>query len=122
MAKFMDVTATIYNKNMSRGTSVKRIGRPILQENFTEVLSINSHENWEFKIDLQDMIMSGSPNFFSQTDYFTTKYEIKVNKYKMYREAFFRCMATSGCGSNLPDQGTMINAAILASPHLGDLI
>ena len=65
MAKFMDVTATIYNKNMSRGTSLKQIGRPILQENFTEVLSINSHQNWEFKIDLQDMIMSGSPNFFS---------------------------------------------------------
>jgi len=52
MAKFMDVTAAIYNKNMSRGTSAKRIGWPILQENFTEVLSVNSHENWEFKIDL----------------------------------------------------------------------
>ena len=52
MAKFMDVTATIFNKNMSRGTSTKRIGWPILQENFTEVLTVNSHENWEFKIDL----------------------------------------------------------------------
>ena len=30
MAKFMDVTATIFNKNMSRGTSTKSIGWPIL--------------------------------------------------------------------------------------------
>jgi len=65
MAKFMDVTATIFNKNMSRGTSTKSIGWPILQENFTEALSVNSHENWEYKIDLQDMIMSGSPDFFN---------------------------------------------------------
>ena len=74
MAKYLDVTATIYNKNMSRGTSIKRIGWPILQENFTEIMKVNSHENWEFKIDLQDMIMSGSPNFFNQVDYFMTKY------------------------------------------------
>ena len=52
VAKFMDVTASIYNKNMSRGTSAKRVGWPILQENFTDVLSVNSHENWEYKIDL----------------------------------------------------------------------
>ena len=38
MAKFMDVTASIYMKNMTRGTSPKRIGYPILQENFTEIL------------------------------------------------------------------------------------
>lgn len=55
--------------------------------------------------------MSGSPDFFSQADFFTTKYEIKVNKYKMYREAFFRCLAKQGCGALVPDEGTMINAA-----------
>lgn len=52
IAKMIDVTATIYNKNTSRGTSTKRIGWPVLQENFTEVLSINSHEHWEIKVDL----------------------------------------------------------------------
>lgn len=52
IAKMIDVTATIYNRNTSRGTSTKRIGWPVLQENFTEVLSINSHEHWEIKIDL----------------------------------------------------------------------
>jgi hypothetical protein len=65
VAKMLDVTATIYNKNTSRGTSAKQIGWPILQENFTEVLSINSHENWEMKVDLQDMIMSGSHDFYN---------------------------------------------------------
>jgi len=30
IAKFMDVTASIFNKNMSRGTSTKRVGWPIL--------------------------------------------------------------------------------------------
>lgn len=65
LAKMVDVTAAIYNRNTSRGTSTKRIGWPILQENFTEVLSINSHENWEMKVDLQDMIMSGSSDFYN---------------------------------------------------------
>ena len=36
--KYLDVTATVYNKNMSRGTSTEAVGWPILQENFTEVL------------------------------------------------------------------------------------
>ena len=55
-------------KNTSRGQSEKAVGYPILQENFTEALSINSHENWEFKIDLQDLIMSGSRDFNNQLD------------------------------------------------------
>ena len=63
IAKLLDVTATINNKNTSRGSSEKQIGRPILQENFTEVLTINPHENWEMKVDLQDLIMSGSKDF-----------------------------------------------------------
>tara|TARA_B110000285_G_C14912744_1_gene508725 strand:+ start:754 stop:888 length:135 start_codon:yes stop_codon:yes gene_type:complete len=29
----------------------------------------------------------------------------------MYREAYFRCQSTPGCGSLLPDEGTMIDAA-----------
>ena len=44
MAKLMDVTAQVYTKNTSRGTSVKAVGWPILQENFTQALTINSHE------------------------------------------------------------------------------
>ena len=121
VAKMLDVTATIYNKNTSRGTSAKQIGWPILQENFTEVLSINSHENWEMKVDLQDMIMSGSRDFYNQVNQFSTTYDFQMNKYKMYREAYFRCLSKRSCGGLLPDEGTMVNAEfdnINTNPYL----
>ena len=29
----------------------------------------------------------------------------------MYRESYYRCLAKTGCGSLLPDESTMIDAA-----------
>tara|TARA_B110000285_G_C15079178_1_gene592461 strand:- start:714 stop:863 length:150 start_codon:yes stop_codon:yes gene_type:complete len=44
-----------------------------------------------------------------------------MNKYKMYREAYFRCLSKRSCGGLLPDEGTMVNAEfdnINTNPYL----
>ena len=112
IAKLLDVTATIYTKNTSRGSSEKQVGWPIRQENFTEVLKINPHENWEMKVDLQDLLMSVSADFPNLVDQYSTTYAFQLNKHKMYREAYFRCLSKKSCGSGLPDEAKMVNAEL----------
>ena len=48
IVKLLDVTGTVYNRNTTQSSPEERVGWPILQENFTEVLTLNSHKNWEF--------------------------------------------------------------------------
>ena len=41
----------------------------------------------------------------------------------MYREAYFRCLSTTDCGSLLPDEDTMINKeyeSVYGNPRLPD--
>ena len=42
----------------------------------------------------------------------------------MYREAYNRCLIKAGCGSVLPDEGTILNTAydhINTNPYLLDI-
>ena len=42
----------------------------------------------------------------------------------MYRESYYRCIAKTGCGSLLPDEGTMIDAAhtaVMNNPIFDDV-
>tara|TARA_B110000285_G_scaffold207654_1_gene247195 strand:+ start:317 stop:532 length:216 start_codon:yes stop_codon:yes gene_type:complete len=70
----LDVTGTVYNRNTSQSSPVGRVGWPILQENFTEVLKLNSHQNWEFGLSLEDLILSGTPSTVELVDYYYTNY------------------------------------------------
>jgi hypothetical protein len=94
LVKLLDVTGTVYNRNTSQSSPVERVGWPILQENFTEVLKLNSHKNWEFGLSLEDLILSGTPNTVELIDYYYTNYQIIVNKNKVYREMYYRCLSS----------------------------
>lgn len=125
IVKLLDVTGTVYNRNTTQSSPEERVGWPILQENFTEVLTLNSHKNWEFRLSLEDLILSGTPSTVELIDYYYTNYQISVNKNKIYREQYFRCLSSSACAGLMPSKETMINAnyaAIYANPRYPDKV
>ena len=125
LVKLLDVTGTVYNRNTTQSSPEERVGWPVLQENFTEVLTLNSHQNWEFRLSLEDLILSGTPSTVELIDYYYTNYQISVNKNKIYREMYFRCLSSSACAGLMPSKETMINAnyaAIYANPRYTDAV
>jgi hypothetical protein len=43
--------------------------------------------------------MSGSRDFANQLDEYYTQYDVQINKHKMYREAYFRCLSSRACST-----------------------
>ena len=89
------------------------------------MLKLNSHRNWEFKLSLEDLILSGTPSTVELVDYYYTNYQISVNKNKIYREMYYRCLSSSACATLLPGKDTMINANykyIYANPYYPDSV
>jgi hypothetical protein len=105
-----DIVGSIYTRNTTKSATLERVGWPILQENFTDILKLNKHNNWEFQLNLEDMIISGTPDSLELVDYYYTNYQITVNKNKVYRETYYRCLAIYACRTVLPDKNDMINA------------
>ena len=72
--KMCDIVGTIYTRNTTKSSTLERVGWPITQENFTEILKLNKHNNWEFQLNLEDMILSGTPDSLELVDYYYTNY------------------------------------------------
>ena len=51
-----------------------------------------------------------TPDSLELVDYYYTNYQITVNKNKVYRETYYRCLAIYACRTVLPDKNDMINA------------
>lgn len=80
--------------------------------NISEALVTNEHGLQEIKLNMSDMIVSGSASYTEKTTEIFTQYSLEINKNKFIDEAFTSCKSDNLCNINVPNETIMFNSLI----------
>ena len=80
--------------------------------NISEALVTNEHGLQEIKLNMSDMIVSGSASYTEKTTEIFTQYSLEINKNKFIDEAITSCKIDNLCNINVPNETIMFNSLI----------
>tara|TARA_B110000285_G_scaffold221389_1_gene274273 strand:- start:131 stop:496 length:366 start_codon:yes stop_codon:yes gene_type:complete len=92
-----------------KGSKVKPYRDSKIHKNLSSLISKNSHESPEIKLNSSDIFFSGSENSPEKMEVISTKYSVEINYDMIFNHSFENCRQNLTCAKDLPSETAIIN-------------